>query len=123
MNQREMLLADLHHWSAYQLGPDARLSANEVTSLCDTLLMYGWTRPEAELTNDGCMCPCDDCGAPRTKDQGGETFTICDMCWDKYYRSETEPMSGPILAQARKEAAAGELEDLSAYLKEPNKNK
>lgn len=27
--------------------------------------------------------PCADCGAPRTKAQGGTVFTACDACWDK----------------------------------------
>lgn len=25
--------------------------------------------------------PCDKCGKPRTKAEGGTTFTICDECW------------------------------------------
>jgi hypothetical protein len=28
--------------------------------------------------------PCDECGALRTKAQGGTTFTVCDDCWDKH---------------------------------------
>lgn len=27
--------------------------------------------------------PCDKCGTPRTKAEGGTTFTVCDACWDK----------------------------------------
>ena len=26
--------------------------------------------------------PCSKCGAPRTKAEGGTTFTVCDDCWD-----------------------------------------
>jgi hypothetical protein len=26
--------------------------------------------------------PCQRCGKPRTKAQGGTTFTVCDECWD-----------------------------------------
>lgn len=26
--------------------------------------------------------PCDRCGKPRTKAEGGTTFTVCDDCWD-----------------------------------------
>lgn len=27
--------------------------------------------------------PCNLCGAWRTKDEGGTTFTVCDDCWVK----------------------------------------
>jgi len=27
--------------------------------------------------------PCKSCGKPRTKAEGGTTFTVCDACWDK----------------------------------------
>ena len=30
--------------------------------------------------------PCEDCGALRTKAEGGTTFTVCDDCWDKKYK-------------------------------------
>lgn len=30
--------------------------------------------------------PCVKCGALRTKDEGGEVFTVCDDCWDKLPR-------------------------------------
>jgi hypothetical protein len=29
--------------------------------------------------------PCEDCGKPRTKAEGGTTFTVCDECWDRHY--------------------------------------
>ena len=29
--------------------------------------------------------PCADCGKPRTKAEGGTTFTVCDECWDKAF--------------------------------------
>jgi hypothetical protein len=29
------------------------------------------------------LYPCIRCGAPRSKSEGGTTFTICDDCWDK----------------------------------------
>lgn len=32
--------------------------------------------------------PCADCGAPRTKAQGGTTFTVCDTCWDNRYKKD-----------------------------------
>lgn len=31
------------------------------------------------------LYPCDDCGALRTKPEGGTVFTVCDDCWNKYY--------------------------------------
>ena len=31
--------------------------------------------------------PCVDCGKPRTKAEGGTTFTVCDECWDKRPKS------------------------------------
>ena len=37
--------------------------------------------------------PCADCGVLRTKDEGGEIFTVCDSCWDKHYRKE-QPTNG-----------------------------
>lgn len=27
--------------------------------------------------------PCEKCGRPRTKAEGGTTFTVCDACWDQ----------------------------------------
>lgn len=35
--------------------------------------------------------PCADCGALRTKAQGGTVFTVCDACWDKTHVAKTEP--------------------------------
>ena len=32
--------------------------------------------------------PCADCGVPRTKAQGGRTFTVCDECWDKQLQGD-----------------------------------
>lgn len=26
--------------------------------------------------------PCAKCGVLRTKEEGGEIFTVCDKCWD-----------------------------------------
>lgn len=31
--------------------------------------------------------PCAECRKPRTKAEGGTTFTVCDECWDKRYRA------------------------------------
>jgi hypothetical protein len=32
--------------------------------------------------------PCDCCGLPRTKSEGGTTFTVCDHCWDNCKHGE-----------------------------------
>ena len=31
------------------------------------------------------LYPCADCGVPRTEDEGGRIFTVCDECWDRHY--------------------------------------
>jgi len=43
-----------------------------------------------EVIRDG-LYPCDDCGKMRTKAQGGTTFTICDVCWDKRFKHPQPP--------------------------------
>lgn len=30
--------------------------------------------------------PCADCRKLRSKNEGGETFTVCDDCWDAHYK-------------------------------------
>lgn len=37
--------------------------------------------------NDEELYPCASCGELRTKAEGGTTFTVCDECWDKHYKS------------------------------------
>lgn len=32
--------------------------------------------------------PCAECGKLRTKDEGGNTFTVCDECWKKKYPTQ-----------------------------------
>jgi hypothetical protein len=34
--------------------------------------------------------PCKDCGVLRTKAEGGTVFSMCDKCWDKYYKTDKE---------------------------------
>ncbi len=36
--------------------------------------------------------PCEKCGKPRTKAEGGTTFTVCDTCWDKHYDADAKGM-------------------------------
>ncbi len=38
--------------------------------------------------------PCADCGAPRTRAEGGTTFKVCEACWDKHYAKEAGPAAG-----------------------------
>ncbi len=40
---------------------------------------------DEELADTEDNYPCEDCGAPRTKAQGGTIFTVCDDCWDKHH--------------------------------------
>ena len=48
--------------------------------------------------------PCADCGAPRTKAQGGTTFTVCDSCWDKRHPDVKRPaVPSPASAGARED--------------------
>jgi hypothetical protein len=45
--------------------------------------------------------PCADCGKPRTKAQGGATFTVCDECWDKHYPGNAKYAPAPQAAGMR----------------------
>jgi hypothetical protein len=45
--------------------------------------------PEREPTY-----PCADCGTPRTKAEGGTTFTVCDECWDRRHPAAQAPKLG-----------------------------
>lgn len=44
--------------------------------------------------SDDRIYPCDDCGAMRTKAEGGTVFTVCDKCWDKHH-----PKPAPVEAE------------------------
>lgn len=43
-------------------------------------------QPPAESTSAVDAYPCNECGAVRTKAEGGTVFTACDMCWGKRHR-------------------------------------
>lgn len=52
-----------------------------------------WTKPVSnyeEAGDDGRIYPCADCGAMRSKNEGGTTFTVCDECWEKHTKKEEE---------------------------------
>ena len=34
--------------------------------------------------------PCTECGVQRTKAEGGTTFTVCDVCWDKKHTDDDD---------------------------------
>jgi len=44
--------------------------------------------PAAPVTQNEDNYPCKECGAPRTKAQGGTTFTVCDDCWNKAHSGD-----------------------------------
>lgn len=46
--------------------------------------------------------PCADCGALRTKAEGGTVFTICDDCWDKHHPRH-ESFGAKLLAASREQ--------------------
>lgn len=35
------------------------------------------------------LYPCDHCEVMRTKAEGGNIFTLCDVCWDKHFSNTT----------------------------------
>ena len=39
-------------------------------------------RPLTYLGDDDRIYPCANCGKMRSKNEGGELFTVCDACWD-----------------------------------------
>lgn len=43
-------------------------------------------RSKAKQTRDHeRIYPCKDCGILRSKAEGGTTFSVCDVCWDKIH--------------------------------------
>ena len=46
-------------------------------------------KTENNIADDEEIYPCADCGIMRSKNQGGTIFTVCDECWDKHYKKET----------------------------------
>ena len=47
--------------------------------------------PPAEPQEATPTYPCAECGAPRTKEEGGTTFTVCDACWERASHPPAEP--------------------------------
>lgn len=44
----------------------------------------GWREFGATVSDDAeTTYPCAVCGKPRTREEGGTVFTVCDKCWDK----------------------------------------
>lgn len=50
-----------------------------------SMLLESIIAAEAALPALPALYPCCECGVLRTKDQGGDTFTVCDSCWDKLH--------------------------------------
>lgn len=44
--------------------------------------------------DDARIYPCADCGLMRSRSEGGATFTVCDVCWDKAYPTAPAPDEG-----------------------------
>lgn len=44
--------------------------------------------------DDARIYPCADCGLMRSRSEGGTTFTVCDVCWDKAYPTAPAPDAG-----------------------------
>lgn len=57
--------------------------------ICDKKILDGHLFHKKKQKEE--MYPCADCGRPRTKAEGGTTFTVCDVCWDKAYSKKPEP--------------------------------
>jgi hypothetical protein len=55
--------------------------------------------------DDARIYPCADCGLMRSRSEGGTTFTVCDVCWDKAYPTAPAPDAGAA------ERAVGEARD------------
>ena len=55
---------------------------------------------------DGRIYPCRECGVLRSKAEGGNTFTVCDECWDKH--------AAPVSSSARPESQTVETCDPDA---------
>ena len=51
------------------------------------------------------LYPCAECGKPRTKDEGGTTFTLCDECWKKHYGKQPTEARQDELAGIREKIA------------------
>lgn len=53
--------------------------------------------------------PCDQCGKPRTKAEGGTVFTVCDECWPKPSEQKIQPATDPLLTSADAQVWAREF--------------
>jgi len=57
----------------------------------DTDTTAGSDCPAATCSaDDEKIYPCADCGMPRSKNEGGTVFTVCDDCWDKHYTKQNK---------------------------------
>ncbi len=65
--------------------------------------------PSSEAPVGETNYPCADCGVPRTKDQGGTMFTVCDDCWDRKYKKASEAPVGAVCLGFKCEQPAGHV--------------
>jgi hypothetical protein len=49
--------------------------------------------------------PCADCGKMRSKAEGGTTFTVCDVCWDKKHPNAPSDRDMRVAEAVREECA------------------
>ncbi len=52
--------------------------------------------------DDARIYPCADCGLMRSRSEGGTTFTVCDVCWDKAYPTAPAPDAGARIEEAHR---------------------
>ena len=79
MTDREQLLTDIFGWNAQYLGQDARLSMDDITSLCDTLLMNGWQRIKGEGSRP-CRADNTACSEQSGNAPSPEDLPACKNC-------------------------------------------
>jgi len=65
-------------------------SPREPSGLSVTQTLDTQEKSECPKEDSDRIYPCIECGKLRTRDEGGTTFTLCDKCWDKHYKSKPE---------------------------------
>lgn len=66
----------------------------------DALAKHGTARSD-KIPSAGPNYPCADCGCPRTKAEGGTTWTICDACYNRREAAVVNPPTEPARVPCR----------------------